>query len=327
MTRSILFLTLLLWAIPALAKSRIYWIAGDDFIGKMEFNAPTFFLPMHPKSVSLDRTSCDLYVGDEHETLFRFAARGSKPEPLQSKGFLLEEEFQTTYYARNTKNQLEERNKEGSVLQTLLAIPKTSRSFKRGLQKNYILDYRDNQLDLLVLSKNSGSSTTVSLSHGSELWSEPKLTLDTKGTPWVGYTSRTVSHMYAPVLKHFDAAGKTLQTTEWPDRGIFFDLCAEENGSVTISRDIPTSNFTVPVYSFLENIVPGSKPIQQYEAETNFFIDSMVCTPNTVWMIQRSIFGSEGSHVQEWERGNKDTGKTLFKLPGRAWKIQVCDVG
>lgn len=326
-----LLILLSVFSLRSQAQSRkMVWVAGEEFIGRWDTVHPIEIMPAKPKSWGMNQNSCEVWFSDEKETVFRLSPTDKAPVPTTANGKILTETFQDTFLTKSPTDELEAHDRNGDLVKSYGTVPQSTQAVEVGKKHSFLLDYssEQNHLNLITLSPEFSPVKTTSVSYGGSLWSTAKILFDKdQESVWVGYTSRTPSHMYSPVVELRDSAGAKKYSHSWADRGIFYDMCMEKEGSLTIARDVPShSGFTVPIYSFLENLKANSAPVEQYAADTNFFIDSMACLPGEVYMLQRSILGSDGSHLQLWHRGESGFGKTLLKLPGRAWKISVCNV-
>lgn len=322
----LIFAVLLTWQSFA---SPLVWVVGEDYIARWKENQPLETFPMQNTSWTLNQKTCDLWVTNEKETLRLISPKAPAPSPFPGHGKILSKTFESSFYTKNAKNVLEERDSQGRVKMFHGAIPPLAHSFARGPATSFLLEYsmEQNLLNLVTYDAKMALEKTTSLAPGATLWSTPKMTFDSsERNVWIGYTAQTAQHMYSPVVELRGKNGQLKQSQSWNARGLLLDQCLEKNGSLTVARDLPSPNFTVPLYSFLENLEENASPVQIYEAEVNLLIDSVACREDGIYMAQRSLFTSEGSHLQRWNRKTGDKGQTLTKLPGQAWKIYVCDV-
>ena len=142
---------------------------------------------------------------------------------------------------------------------------------------------------------------------------------------WLGFTAGRPGLSYAPIVENYNWG--TQKTFGWnPDgKGRLFDAIIDLDGSLLMARDVPSdSGFTVPFYSHLERISIEGVGATYYQSDLNYFIESAVPTAQKLFMIQRSIFGSDGSYLVEWDRRPGEIGERLFRLPGSAKKLFVC---
>jgi len=182
------------------------------------------------------------------------------------------------------------------------------------------LNKNEDKLWLAELDNDYLQSQTLTVSEKRYLWTTPKMLWDGNSV-WVGYTTATNLTPYSPSISQFNSKGFKGNFT-WKDKGVFFDFCLDYDGSVLLSRDIPSPQFTVPVYPFLERIASDMSTQTYYSGETNWFIDSLVCGRDSIYMIERSIFGSDGSRIVFKKRDA--TAIELFKLPAQAMELYAC---
>lgn len=156
------------------------------------------------------------------------------------------------------------------------------------------------------------------------LWNQPKALLDNSNQLiWVGYTTNSAHFPYSPSLAAFDFTGEKKKNYVWNHKGIFFDLALTPNG-ILMSRDLPSAPFTLPVYSFVDEISPLSPPKPVYEAEMNYLIEHLAVQLNKVWMIARSMHSAQGSRLVVWDKSSSKT-EVVASLKEPVKKLFVCN--
>lgn len=315
----------LCWA--GLAQARELWIVGKGYVGHTDLKKPpTYFQDMEIASDGFDASLCRVWVSDETRGhLKQFGAAGLVDAVATSVRILssvTNERFVTT-----AGSKWELRDRKGQVLSSKEAgWAGSSEQLELGWERAWSLNLEGNHLWLTHLDGAFTETKRTELSKTTEIWGYQKLTYDRAGDAlWVGFTHTTATHIYSPTARRLSLEGDQKASFDWKERGLFFSSCLDGNHWL-MARDIPSdSGFTVPVYSFLEKLGADGSKSTYYSGNTNDFIDATVCAPDAVYMIQRSIFGSDGSYLVRWDRTAGQLGEQLFRLPGPARALYLCD--
>lgn len=331
MVRNSIYLLLLL-SLNAIARNIVggLWIVGENYAAFVDENHTPKYFQTFPTSWGFDRLSCRLWVVDENtKKLSAFEPTQKVIELSESVDAILSDIKDNRFITKNGTLVQERTDLGRLVRQSALSWASYSEGVVFDGKSAWSLNF-DSQAPKFWLQHFS-----LPFSEEKEEWISSTLNTiafrkilfeKTSGTLWLGYSVTNHVPPYSPVVEQRDRGMKLIQRHLWGERGLFFDFCAQDNGSVLVSRDRSSnSGYTVPLYSFLEHfsILP---PTTLYVGDMNLFIDSVTCGSSVVYMIQRSIFGSDGSHIVRWDRTPGTLGERLFRLPGRAHKIYECSV-
>ncbi|MBI4403452.1 MAG: hypothetical protein HY537_04785 [Deltaproteobacteria bacterium] len=306
------------------------WIMGQNYVGYLDKkNEWHSIASVIPTSWGLDSSHCRVWLAEEAKSTLMYTAGGPLQKTGSAKKILSDVEkgiFLTQSYDRP---EVQIHNQEGTITQTVQApwviySERIVRNHDQSWSLNF--DETSQKLWLSHLDPNLLETSTTLLSQHTTVWPTLRMVYESlNDILWLGWTAATTSKPYSPRIQRRSRQGELQSDKIFADKGVFFDMCANEDKSLLISRDIPSdSGFTVPVYSFLENIDASGKVQTVYSAEVNWLIRSIACQKDRVYMIQQSLFGSGGNRLVEFDLiYGKESVLTL--LPGQAWKIYSCE--
>jgi hypothetical protein len=316
----------LLFSFQANAFDVSTWIVGETYVGAYDKAGRKLFQKnLVPDSWSFDARQCRLWVGNENGDI-RLVNPAGEVSAAGFEGRMLSDVASSIFFVW-ARGRLHKASAEGVVLESYeqtsnviaqrLAVDADRVWMLYALGNKLWLEERDTKL-------NTVSSTVIS--DGVDLWSDAKIfTSDEMPGVWVGFTA-SITALYSPAVVHVVSGGAIVGEKKWPQRGVFFDGCLEKDRGFIASRSIPSdSGYTVPVRSVLEGVDASGTVSAVYEAETNWLIDSFTCEKNDYWMTQRSIFGSDGSYLVQWNGDSGKFGRRVERLPGKARKIYRCN--
>ncbi len=302
------------------------WIVGEHYVSFVDQeHVPHTLSDVNPTSWGFNASSCQLWVSDESSgKLLLFASKGNRNTISLKGAHILSDINEGNFFTRNGQL-LQKRADNGNILKEA-ALPWTPYSESVAFNGEHLwsLNYSPNShrfwLTRLDNDWKFGSEQTIL--EQEDTISHRKLMLNrTSDTLWLGYSVWN-QHPYSPVVEKRGTSMELLQRFVWNERGLFFDMCADSADSAIVSRDRSSnSGYTIPIFSYLEKLA-GSSAHKIYESETNWFIDTIACLDDRIYFAERSIFGSDGSHLVFWNR--KDRGQRLFRLPAKAHKIFSC---
>lgn len=305
------------------------WIVGEDFVARTDLKSSLKVTAgLEPRGWALDEKSCRLWVVTEDGVLASFSPRRSAGIAEEGVDQILSEVEGGYFYTRGRDQRtLEQRTAEGTVAKSWpKPWVKSAQTIVRHGGRAWALSNDDKKIWLSHLDADLNETKQTVVSENFELWGDTRVYLDAETKSlWVGFTRTTLTHIYSPSVRRFDFEGNALSEYVGKERGLFFDACLDAGRGLLFSRDLPSdSGYTVPLHSFLETLSPDAQVKGEYAAETNYFIDSLGCRPDRVYMLQRSIFGSDGNHLVVWKRGAAGIGERLTRLPGKGKKLYVC---
>lgn len=329
-----LTLWILLYAFSplSLAKGPVVWIVGEGFIGRTDLvSAVVNQTKISPSSWALDRNGCRLWVSDEKTgQLARLSPDGSTLTAPDNVSRILSDPDKNGQFLTRSPggSRVEQRDASGSLVsQSEHRWVENSEHVVRHQNFSYSLNASEETRKLLI-TRLDATLTEVGQSLVSKRlspWGERRLALDPLGGLWVGFTAPGLKSSVA-WAERWSFEGRRETQHAWPERGLLFDLCAEPDGSVLVARDIPSdSGFTVPFYSYLERVKRDGSTQTYYQTDVNYFIDSVACHAESVWMVQRSIFGSDGSYLVRWNPKAGGLGDSLFRLHNKVKKLYFCE--
>lgn len=320
-----LFLGLVLFSTTAMAD--YHWVVGQDYVVQFHDEQQALIHKLTPNSWALDKESCSVWVTDRANTLFKFAPQKA---PIKSGKALrvLNDPINGEFFTVSPDGGwLQKRAEDGKIKihYNRKWAQYSSRIATLG-DKKWTLgrSYRPDQLWLSPLDEELNDGEHIPVADGHLFARDFVLAAAEQNKIWIGYTMMAAGQAYTPRIKRFDAETNKLEHEyAWKDRGALFDMCLESDGSVIASRDVPTSSFTVPVYPFLEQLLPTTKTSKTYyQGDTNWLIDAVSCQDDRILMAESSVARESSSRVSEWWREGDKTG--LLKLPSRAYKIYSC---
>lgn len=276
-------------------------------------------------AVSIDSKSCQAWMKTE-EGLHKVDFRGNSllNVPFHIEGIILSHANPKGEFLTATAGQWRVQNSEGQVV---LEMPRpTNRALHvtpwQGDSAWYLTEGKENELILGKIPAN-GETQRFSISKGVDLWGNVRVQADSvHKRVWIGYSATTSEHIYSPILELRDWEGNLIFKKEISERALFFDSCLSEDGKLIFSRDLPTMPYTVPLYSYIESLSADGTLERLYTASENQFLDSISCgTGNTVYALQRSIFGSDGQRIVKYENHTE----TLIRpADSKAREVYLC---
>ncbi len=292
---------------------------------------------INPRSWSFDADACRVWV-EGADGIFQFSTNGaSKPTALI--GSLVSDVLGNSIFLREG-NILIRADRSGMEIDRIdRAEFSTLRRMVASLS-GYWSIHRSFQRDglwLMELGRSLKPTGRLSLSEGVDLWGVEKLFSGTAGAVWIGFTASTPKSAYSPVVALAEPDSKLVFKRSYHERGIFFDGCVypangssgrpndEPNDEMIVARDIPSnSGFTVPVQAYLEKVNRNGVTTTVYSAETNWLIESLSCHPGYLWMVQRSMFGSDRSRLMRlnFQSSNADW---VADIADRIHQIYSCE--
>ena len=314
---------ILCFLLTAHCFSQDIWVMGKTYLLHSE-NGKHFVLKNKmAESWGYDKTNCRLWVTEKN--ILYSMDRKKRTQRGEAQKILTD--LTDSFLTLSLDGKIESRDEQGRVLATYLA-PWKKLPVSVGKTKDFVFALIESDNTLTTYKKDFTLVRETLISEKRDFWNLPKLVVNEKtATIWIGYTVTQTWTLYAPVLEKRNFKGELLYKKEWQERGILFDLCLEANGDALVSRDVPSnSGYTVPVHSYLERISLTQKEETVFSHQENLFIDSLSCQKNEIAFISRSIFGSDGSTVEIWDKTHEKFSKTLVKLPDPAWKIYSCHI-
>ncbi|MFM8269385.1 MAG: hypothetical protein ACKN9V_04280, partial [Pseudomonadota bacterium] len=183
----------------------------------------------------------------------------------------------------------------------------------------------NNFLEVIYFNSRGEVIWSKPVSKNTDLWSQPKLNYISKRDQlWISYTTASIHHAYSPLVELWNSKGEKIKIFPYSDRGVLLDTCKTVNDEFLVSRDIPSSPYTVPLFSFLELLTPDSKPKSIYQAGDNYLISSIQCRPDAIWALQKSVLGSQSTLLVELSPKMEEKNVIVLKEP--AWKIHACSL-
>jgi len=305
------------------------WISAPDYAIYTDLKSPDpVVLTKKISSEGFDSETCSLWTREADTGKLSALAPKAKRELPGVSGEILSDWTGTDFLTRSQDGKsVERRDRDGKVLETVGAswAGEAVRVVSTPDGKRWALLSRAEHLVLLHLDEKYGTRKETPIAKSTDFWGTAKILVDTKGRKlWVGYAATRPGLIYSPHVARLDFEGKVEAVYQWKEKGLFFDACLDEEFSILASRDIPSSPYTLPVYSTLESLASDGEIKTRYEAETNYFIDALACQTDRVLMVQRSIFGSDGSYLVNWSRVPGASTQRLLRLPGPARRLYAC---
>ncbi len=313
------------------AQNQRGWVVGKDYLafwnGAAEIQVDN---TIAPESWGFESASCHLWITEKKsQTLQGYLPGDFSPfAKTPYKGRIVSDvDARQLVTLNEATSQIEKRAAEGNVVGSYAFNEPLQLSRVRssgGQTWGLFLNADENRIWLRHFDENFQGTKDLAVATPKVIWGNPRFLISPESSNlWVGYSSSGATAPYTPIIKTLNSQGKALHEYSFKEKGLFFDFCLEGDG-VLMARDIPTAPYTVPVYSFLEELSGGGAKKAVYSAATNDFIDSLGCTQHTVWMAQRSIFGSEGSYLVSWKKGDPSSGTVTHKLPGSVNQLYLC---
>ena len=326
-------LLLLCVSFKATFASPAFYVIGEDYL---LFSDSTGFTQLEEglslRTWALDSKECRLWATSQENNQLLAFVKGKKVQAIGLQGRILSDFNQGLFATASGESQIQLRNKGGKVVKKFgfdeSALLKQMILLSSGETWSLIAK-KTGELSLIRLDTNGKELKRVVLNSTDEFWGNARFFIDEiRDRIWVGYSSRLPHYAYAPLVEKLSLSGEKQGFYQWDERGFFFDGCVDSSGDFILARDLPTSPYTVPDYSFLEKIQASSqKEIQTerfLELETNRLVDSLACNAKGLFLATHSIFGSEPKQVLYGSENPKEPLQEVLKLPSRALKILLC---
>ncbi len=327
----ITFLAAVLLLSSTFAKADAYrgWIVGKNYLAQWSEAEMGSVPTQRNVSHAFDPKGCRLWLMSSDGTLSSYLNSDLSPvKTLKvSAGAIVSYLSDGHFFVLTQNGELQKRTAEGQVA-TTFSIADADKLLRLESSADAVwglfLDSTANRIWLRRFDPQLNLKKEIPVASANVIWANPRLHVHS-GTDeaWVGYSTSAVGLSTTPMVKRFLPDGSEASVFSWGQRGLFFDQC-EEGDHMLAARDLPTPPYTVPVFSFIDELVPGAKPKRQYAAPDNYFIDSLSCRADSFWMVQRSIFGSDGSYLVGFDRRVAKETKRV-KLEGPAEQLYGCE--
>ncbi|MCB0405760.1 MAG: hypothetical protein KDD51_13340, partial [Bdellovibrionales bacterium] len=313
--RRMRFTTLLffLLCVTAHAQTRV---VGENYIARVNDDALEVNL-VNINSWALERNTCHVWAEQSSRWDFRDADTSTVP----FAGRLVSDVENGSVLVTNG-TQLQRRSIPTGELVADGAV-ENGNELQRAVYTNghyWLLFQKQRRLWLEEWTQELSYLRSVSLVDGRDLWKAPVILSASSGL-WVGFSVTSNSHAYSPVVARVDTDGKILEFFSWQEKGLLFAL-AVLGADVLISRDVPSSPFTLPVYSHIELLKPNSTPQPYFSAETNWFVDAMAVGQQGLWTAERSIHSGTGSRLRRHQA--HPINEKVWPLPGGVRALCAC---
>lgn len=319
-----------------LCASPTFYVLGEDYLLYSTSKESTVVINgLSPKSWALDSNRCRLWITTEGSNQLLSFEKGKKQEEISFAGRIVSEVSQGQFVTALDSGEVQLRNTEGVIVsqfpiqnaQSLRSLALLSNGDSWGMFQD---EAKKNNLELRRMNSKGEEMQKLSLLPSEEFWGKVQLFVDeVHDRMWVGYARKSTHHAYAPKVDRFSLSGSDSWTYQWDERGFFFDGCVNKEGDLVVARDLPTSPYTVPDYSFVDKIGGVQKasenPERLLELETNRLVDSMACRNNSFYFATHSIFGSEPKQLLFWSGDKKEQPEVYLTLPATAKKVLLCD--
>lgn len=331
MMKYIHVVTLVVFALPLFAQEWV--VVGEDFLLFQNENKPEVLVNgVRSKSWALDSSSCRLWLTDESGKRLRSFVHGVESESQAFEGRIVSDVEKHHFFTKTDLGEIQLRSSSGSILSTIEAKNSQFITKIREGASGELWTLNQGKIDtqrdsfwLSQINSVTGTNKNIFIESDIDLWGTTDLVLDDKlGHLWVGYSSATPKHTYSPRVKLFSKDGILKSNYKWEERGLFFGGCLEKSGGFLMARDIPTMPYTVPVYSFLERLIPNNSPKPVMELNLNLLVDSLFCDSENVFMAVHSILGGQERQILRSSKDLSNPPEVIKVLPGRAQKLWVC---
>lgn len=310
------------------AATPALWIISEK---KISFYSPDRGIQelegITPKSSLVDPATCTLWVQSENHLLQVLPSFQIKKDIVSSEALLGSETIEGLFISFTDKH-WSFRNLEGNIVETFPSLASHPTQLQ-GTRKAgfWSLDFQEdeNRLDLISFNAQGKHRSSWVISDQPELWSEPRLNwVQNTDQLWISYTASSMAHAYSPIVELWNTKGEKLKTLAYSDRGILLDTCTTVNHEFLLARDIPSSPYTVPLFSFLELLTSSEKPKSLYQGHDNNLISSIQCRSNAIWTLQKSVLGGQSTLLVELSPKMEE--KNVLPLKEPAWKIHACSL-
>lgn len=303
-------------------------MVGDDYI----LHADSKGHEVHrwsvgAKSWGFDPQGCRLWVqdGESVALFFPTGTRHSVPlnvtlvsDQIANAIFLLDG---TTLIRADANGVLQERSTDPAFAQLKRVVPAACGFW--GVQRE-----GRGSLTMLEISHSLKLAQKTELAKGHELWAREKLLPGLDGMVWLGYSITTPSAIYSPRVDLIRPGGDIVATSAFQGKGLFFDACVAPDDRLVVSRDLAgSSEFTVPISSFVDAIDREGRTETLFAADTNQLIDAVACSTQSVFLAQHSILGGGNTRLSRIDFAHPKTETFLTSLPGTVRALYLCEGG
>lgn len=324
----LIFLLLSFSSLLTFGSTQAVWIMSEKAIS---FYSPDKGIQVlegiSAKKSLVDPETCNLWVQSQNR-LLQISPNLEIQKEISTPDSLLGAEVLDGIFFSTSHESWTLRDKAGEsvrIFPSLISSPETLQgNLKSGFWSLQFLREK-NVLEIIHFDSEGQMLWKRPVSTKVELWSDPKLNLLTKQDQlWISYTASSNSHAYSPVVELWTPRGDKLKTFSYSDRGLLLDACTTDDEAFLISRDIPSSPYTIPLFSFLELLTPDTKPKTLYQASDNYLINSLQCRSNVIWALQKSVLGGQNTLLVELSAKMEE--KRVLPLKEPAWKIHACSL-
>jgi len=311
-----------------------FYVVGENYVSY--FNSErelSISRGIHPSSWTLDRKLCRLWVTSEEDSNLVAFENGNKWDEIKFTGKIISDVVDSQFATNNGNNLIEFRDPSGHVKSQVffenLPDLKQIHFLPGGGSWNLFQRKTSLNRDSLWVNKTDDQGTELKkifLEASQELWGRTIFSYEkTNQRLWIGYTRSTPQHMYSPYVVQLSSTGEKEFDYQWTDRGVLFDGCVEPTGDFSIFRDIPSPEFTVPLYSYLELLPWKGIPVTRLALSTNLLVNSMDCRPDGVYVAVHSVLGGEPHQILHWDRNPKSLAEPLVTVPPKIQEVLTCD--
>ncbi len=310
------------------------WIVGQNYVLRSDASGNPASVSTAPvESWGFDSAGCRMWIQEEGGGLRRFDKAGSVTQSTEKVARILSGTGEGSFLSRSWESaeRLEIRDADGKRLRVFDA-DWVAQSEQVGWEDRSLgvwslnVDERARKMSIIRLDSDFASAEMRTVAQPFNTFGYRRLLLDpARKFLWIAYTAAPINFPYAPAVQRHTIAVGPPSLWRSDEKGLSFDGILDADGSLLLARDIPSdSGFTVPFYSYIQRHSPEGVVSTLYQSDINFFIDSLTVDATSIYMVQRSIFGSDGSFIVRWDREPGQIGKSLFRLPGPARKIFAC---
>lgn len=322
-----------------IASTALYVLGEDYLLFSKSKSFQTFEKIILAKNAAFDPHSCRLWVVSEETSQLFVFDKGSKLSSIAFDGKIISDFHDGKFFTLSDQGEAQIRNGLGEIQSkfkinesdSLIHLAFLSNGDSWGLfqRGNRTLGLK-NELWISKINNKGEELKTVTLEPAEEFWGKVQLFVDElRDRMWIGYARASAHHAYAPKVDRFSLSGNPEGTFQWDERGFFFDGCVNPRGDFIFARDLPSSPYTVPDYSYVEKISGQGLSVgpaeRVLELETSRLVDSMACHSDSLFFATHSIFGSEPKQLLRWQAATGHAPEVYLDLPGTAKRVFVCD--
>jgi len=334
------FLFVLVLVAQNLLAGQPLYVVGEDYVLFSESNQSTVLeRGILPRSMALDPDRCRLWITTDSDSQLKVFEKGIEVSSSEYKGRIVSEFNHQRFVTVSSTGDVQFRDSQGEVLfqfqiensESLVKLAILSNDESWGLlQQPNRSEKSKNDLWITRISRDGKITKKLPLDPAEEFWGKVQFFVDEfRKRIWIGYARASAHHAYAPKVEKLNLEGGYEGTFQWDERGFFFDGCIDPVGDFILARDLPSSPYTVPDYSFIEKIKGqgklGELPQRVLELETSRLVDSMSCQAKSIFFATHSIFGSEPKKLLVWSGNTNQAPEDYLNLPGIAKKVFICN--